>query len=121
MCIIYNVTHNIAHGHHLYYQLKQRGVSTQRAIMQVGFQLIYTTIFGFMSAFVFLRTGHVLAAIAMHAFCNSIGFPRFSWIKLKNPKDYINCVFYVIGLVSFCVLFVPWTEPSTFKSPFYGY
>lgn len=40
------------------------------------FQLLYTSLFGFFAAFVFLRTGNLFAAIAAHTFCNFMGLPR---------------------------------------------
>ena len=112
----------IAHAHHLYYQVTHSGMSKRNAMLTVTFQLLYTTLFGFLSAFVFLRTGHVMAAIVMHVFCNSLGFPRFSWCqRLQTPRDFVNCIVYFVGLIGFCALFVPWTEPHMFQSPFYGY
>lgn len=37
----------------------------------------YTSLFGFFEAFIYLRTGNVWSCIAAHAFCNSMGLPRF--------------------------------------------
>jgi hypothetical protein len=39
------------------------------------------------AAFLFAKTGHVIAAIASHAFCNSQGVPDLNWIAEKGtPK-----------------------------------
>ena len=37
----------------------------------------YTSLFGFFEAFVYLRTGNFWSCFAAHAFCNSMGLPRF--------------------------------------------
>lgn len=39
--------------------------------------LTYTTLFGWVSAFLYVRTGFVVAAILCHAFCNFMGVPQF--------------------------------------------
>lgn len=56
----------------------------------------YTSLFGFFEAFVYLRTGNLWSCIAAHAFCNSMGLPRFfgrvgkGLGKAANPKDTAN-------------------------------
>ena len=40
-------------------------------------QFTYTTLFGWFEAYVFVRTGSLLAVIAAHSFCNWLGVPRF--------------------------------------------
>jgi hypothetical protein len=58
----------------------------------VVFQLFYTTVFGWLSAFVFLRTGHVISVFLMHWFCNHMGFPRLDILlehKHRNSKSHL--------------------------------
>jgi len=50
------------------------------------FQFIYTTLFGWFAAFVFLRTGSLYPAIAAHAFCNWLGLPRF-WGRVGQAAE----------------------------------
>ena len=51
------------------------------------FQFIYTSLFGFFAAFVFLRTGNLWAVIAAHSFCNKMGVPRL-WGRVGQFDDY---------------------------------
>lgn len=43
------------------------------------FQFTYTTLFGFHSAFLFLRTSSLIPAITSHVFCNVMGFPALQY------------------------------------------
>lgn len=45
--------------------------------LQVLFQGVYTTVFGWYETLVFLRTGSLAAPVAVHAFCNWMGVPEF--------------------------------------------
>ncbi|CAG2052940.1 unnamed protein product [Timema podura] len=66
----------------------------------IGFQLSYTTIFGAYSAFLFFKTGHFVAPLTAHAFCNHMGFPDFAEIlTYKDPRRCFLIFLYVIGLV----------------------
>lgn len=48
------------------------------AIIRALVQLTYTTLFGAYATFIYVRTGSLLAVIAVHAMCNAIGL-RFTW------------------------------------------
>lgn len=41
------------------------------------FQFFYTSLFGFIAAFIYLRTSSLVACILAHSFCNWMGLPRF--------------------------------------------
>lgn len=41
------------------------------------FQFFYTSLFGFIAAFIYLRTSSLIACIFAHSFCNWMGLPRF--------------------------------------------
>lgn len=80
----------LAHFHHIFDQLRHRtapgkwlpplGVVVQLLVMMV-FQFGYTSLFGFFTAFVLLRTGNIYAAIVAHSFCNFMGLPRvYGWV-----------------------------------------
>ena len=61
--------------------------------------MLYTTVFGFYSAFLFLRTGHLAAPVVVHCFCNSMGFPDFAEVVHKPPKERtLLLALYVCGL-----------------------
>lgn len=47
------------------------------AVAQTVQQFVITTLFGFVSAALFVRTGHVLAPFVAHSFCNWMGVPGF--------------------------------------------
>ena len=66
----------IAHLHHAYEMISQ-GRSLKEAAIICTFQFVYTTIFGVYSGYLFVKTGHVMSVIIVHAFCNHMGFPDF--------------------------------------------
>lgn len=73
----------IAHIHHFYeYKLTHPHTPLLPALFRSLFQFTYTTIFGWYAAFVFLRTGSLLAVILAHSFCNWCGLPRL-WGRVE--------------------------------------
>ncbi|KAH9252520.1 hypothetical protein BASA81_009563 [Batrachochytrium salamandrivorans] len=46
-----------------------------KAITLSGFQLIYTSIFGWLATYLFIRTGSIYCPLSAHVFCNIMGFP----------------------------------------------
>ncbi|KAG9252755.1 uncharacterized protein F5Z01DRAFT_181641 [Emericellopsis atlantica] len=67
----------LAHIHHFYeFRKTNPGVHVGAAVARSVLQFSYTYLFGVYATFIFLRTGSTLAAIAAHAFCNSMGLPR---------------------------------------------
>lgn len=68
----------IAHIHHFYeFRLTHPHASIVGSVVRVLFQFTYTTVFGWFEAYVFVRTGSLLAVILAHSFCNWLGLPRF--------------------------------------------
>ncbi|KAH9062728.1 hypothetical protein EDB87DRAFT_1605600 [Lactarius vividus] len=68
-----------AHLHHVWETYNMYGRTRQalrRALLLTIFQFAYTTLFGFHSAFLLLRTGSLLPSISAHIFCNFMGFPQ---------------------------------------------
>lgn len=82
---------------------------------QVAFQFAFTTVFGWFATFVFLRTGHLTAAVAVHAFCNLMGFPDFGVLNSHPAKGLIRAAFG-LGICVFCALIGPLTQPSLFAN-----
>jgi prenyl protein peptidase len=67
----------LAHLHHFYeFRVTHSETPLFAAIARSVFQLTYTSVFGAYATFLFLRTGSLLAVIAVHALCNSMGLPR---------------------------------------------
>lgn len=62
------------------------------AVARSVLQFSFTTLFGAYATFIFLRTGSLLAAVVVHAFCNAMGLPRFwgavqpYWLSVYDPK-----------------------------------
>ncbi|KAI0307189.1 hypothetical protein B0F90DRAFT_1807853 [Multifurca ochricompacta] len=73
------VSFGSAHLHHVWETYNVHGRTTQalrHAILLTLFQFAYTTLFGFHSAFLFLRTSSLLPSVSAHIFCNIMGFPQ---------------------------------------------
>lgn len=86
-----------AHLHHLVEFVQSRTPASRRyppmnvwitGIAMSLFQFIYTSLFGFFAAFVFLRTGNLWAVILAHSFCNKMGVPRL-WGRV-GQADTLN-------------------------------
>lgn len=99
----------LSHVHHLM-------IGTPR--MTVLFQLCYTSIFGLMSSFLFLRTGIFLVPALTHTFCNYMGFPRIDLLYRDrySAKSMGFMFLYLLGVyLYFSYLFVL-TEPAVHGS-----
>ncbi|KZT39280.1 Abi-domain-containing protein [Sistotremastrum suecicum HHB10207 ss-3] len=72
----------VAHLHHAW-EVFQRNGKDSRALTQAlttcAFQLVYTTLFGWYSCYLFIRTGSVWPSISAHIFCNTLGLPQLCW------------------------------------------
>jgi len=110
----------IAHLHHIMQHLHKTGASLNNAIVAVIFQLVYTTLFGMYSAFLFVRTGHIIPAFLAHSFCNYMGFPHFEEVPSHKHK-LVLAVTYVAGLVTFCFALPRLTDPEYYDSILYNY
>lgn len=102
----------VAHTHHLFEKIFILNQDVKFSIIQTIVQLTYTTIFGAMSTFFYLRTAHLPAVIAMHSMCNYFGLPNFVrvWFEPSKFKRYSLIGVYVLGLIGFgfgCSLIKP--------------
>lgn len=62
--------------------------------------------------------GHFIASFTAHSFCNHMGFPDlFEVIAYKHPlkRAGLLCLF-LIGLVAWCFLLTPMTNPVWFDN-----
>jgi prenyl protein peptidase len=64
-----------AHIHRYWELVHQEKHDKGTAAVIVGIQLCYTTVFGWYATFLFLRTGHLMAPLVAHVFCNVMGLP----------------------------------------------
>ncbi|XP_030010730.1 CAAX prenyl protease 2-like isoform X2 [Sphaeramia orbicularis] len=104
----------VAHFHHIIEQRRLHKDRMSVILMVSGMQFLYTTVFGAYTAFIFMRTGHVVGPILCHSFCNSQGLPDIS-SALKHPQRPALLFSYLMGLLLFLVLLFPLTD-----SFFYG-
>ena len=106
----------IAHFHHMIEKIS-KGQDIKSALMMSTFQFAYTTIFGVYSAHLFVQTNHLASCVAVHAFCNFMGFPDFvELFNLPPTKRTILSVVYVTGLVSFSLLLSSLTSASLYQN-----
>ena len=92
----------IAHAHILFKNRHQPDIK-QQALIKL-FQVFYTQVFGFYSAWIFTNTGSLWPAIALHSQCNYFGFPNFGPIfdwKVYLPKRIIIGMVYLLGIICF--------------------
>lgn len=45
----------------------------------------YTTLFGILVSYVYVRTGSILAAAAVHAIANFFSIPSFAFLQSSSP------------------------------------
>jgi len=95
-----------AHLHHVF-----AGVPVISVLFQFGF----TTVFGWLSGYIFVRTGSLLSAILVHSFCNMMGFPEFHRVPSHREKN-VLIVCFLSGIVFFFFLLGQMTEPSIFSN-----
>lgn len=89
--------------------LLKMGVPWQQAVTSQAIQLMYTSVFGSLAMFVFLRTGCAAAAILLHAACNFIGCPNVTALASHPRRAYLIAM-YLLGIASFTVLL--WAQSS---------
>jgi len=94
----------ISHLHHAIAEYKQRGLKKRQLIIVTLFRLGYTNIFGIYSGLVYIKTGSIWPAIALHSQCNFFGFPSFSNFFDREyllPDRVFAGAFYIIGTILF--------------------
>ncbi|QLQ81810.1 hypothetical protein HG537_0G00640 [Torulaspora globosa] len=73
----------VAHFHHAYEMQRQGAASLITILFNSMLQIAYTTLFGSLTNYTFLRTGgNLWACIAVHALCNFLGFPESSKLAI---------------------------------------
>lgn len=108
----------IAHIHHIYEKTVTKSASLGTACAISMMQFGYTTIFGWLAAFLFVRTGSLWACVLVHSFCNSMGLPR---VFGRLPGNSIHTVAYYVFLVSGAILFSRNIERWTETRPYQAY
>ncbi|KAI1784169.1 hypothetical protein LXA43DRAFT_976809 [Ganoderma leucocontextum] len=104
----------VAHLHHAWdtYNRYGRTASALRiATMQTLSQLVYTSLFGFHCAFLFLRTGSLLPPTVSHIFCNVMGLPQYGlhvWMFPKRRRAIQ--IAYLLGITGYVYTMRGWTQ-----------
>lgn len=117
----------IAHLHHMIEKVRN-GESFSNALKVSLIQLIYTSIFGFIAALLFIRTGTIYSSILSHMICNFVGLPDMGFMQPPPNHNqrmgcnylfrYVLLVLHVLGLVIFSLVLFPWTAPLAEQSYF---
>lgn len=108
----------VAHFHHVFEQMKA-GCTLTTAVMISTFQFVYTSIFGIYSSMLFVRTGHFVAPLLAHIFCNHMGFPNVSEIfHYETKRKAVIIINFAIGLFSWGLLLMPLTSPEYYDNKF---
>ncbi|EJD01804.1 Abi-domain-containing protein, partial [Fomitiporia mediterranea MF3/22] len=80
---------HIHHGFETYKRMGKTSSALRTALMSTIFQFIYTTVFGWLCSFLFLRTGSIIVPTIAHIFCNVMGFPAITWELKQFPSHRI--------------------------------
>lgn len=90
----------ISHLHHIWQRIIYDGLSIKNAFIISIFQMIYTTVFGLYTGYLYLRTNSVISCFVLHVYCNLMGFPDFVSIVKdeKYGKIYTVGLFISVGL-----------------------
>lgn len=102
----------IAHAHHLFEKTVILNQDFRVSLLQTIVQMLYTTVFGALSTFIYLKTAHLSAVIAIHSMCNILGLPNFIGV-MREPSTVKRCllkIVYVAGIIGFgygCTLIKP--------------
>ncbi|XP_044304660.1 CAAX prenyl protease 2 [Varanus komodoensis] len=103
----------VAHFHHVIEQLRFRQGSRTNIFLSAVFQFSYTAVFGAYTAFLFIRTGHLIGPVLCHSFCNYVGFPAVG-AALEHRHRLLVALFYLLGVALFLLLLHPLTDPAFF-------
>lgn len=117
----------ISHIHHVFKLRKEEQITKRKALLMCAFQVMYTQIFGLYGGLVYVRTGSIWPAFALHSQCNYFGFPSFSNFFNRDYKltDRVFAgVLYVVGVILFFIFFdrifsghTPWwSQDQTYQS-----
>jgi prenyl protein peptidase len=88
----------LCHLHHLINLVRAKGYSVQQGIFAVGFQLVYTSLFGAFATFVFWKTGNVLGVILAHSLCNFLGLPDLSNFSRRPVLHLFGISMFIVGM-----------------------
>ncbi|XP_034412952.1 CAAX prenyl protease 2 [Cyclopterus lumpus] len=106
----------VAHFHHVIELLRFRQGTLSGIFLSAVFQFSYTAVFGAYTAFLFIRTGHLIGPVLCHSFCNYMGFPAVS-TAMEHPHRVGVLSSYLMGVLLFLLFLFPFTDPSYYGLP----
>ncbi|KAH1216981.1 CAAX prenyl protease 2 [Glycine max] len=101
---------SLAHLNHFLEIYAKQNYRIVKAAMVIGLQLGYTVVFGSYASFLFIRTGHLIAPLVAHIYCNFMGLP-----VLYSQRSGIVSVTFIIGFLGFLWLLFPMTGPELYN------
>ncbi|XP_020239361.1 CAAX prenyl protease 2 isoform X2 [Cajanus cajan] len=101
---------SLAHLNHFVEIYTKQNYRIMKAVMIIGLQLGYTVVFGSYASFLFIRTGHLIAPLVAHIYCNFMGLPA-----LYSQKSGFVSVTFIIGFLGFLWLLFPMTGPDLYN------
>uniref|UniRef100_A0A672GF84 CAAX prenyl protease 2 n=1 Tax=Salarias fasciatus TaxID=181472 RepID=A0A672GF84_SALFA len=106
----------VAHFHHVIELLRFRQGTLSGIFLSAVFQFSYTAVFGAYTAFIFIRTGHLVGPVLCHSFCNYMGFPAIG-AALEHPRRLSVLTCYLLGVLLFLLCLFPFTDPAHYGLP----
>ena len=97
------VLFGLAHLHHMVELYRQGRGSFVEIVASTAFQFMYTTLFGWYAAWLFVKTHCFWAPAVAHMFCNWMGFPDVE-VLVSHPKAVLLRTLYATGVVIFSYL-----------------
>ncbi|KAK8811877.1 hypothetical protein WA556_004038, partial [Blastocystis sp. ATCC 50177/Nand II] len=118
--LISSVAFGSCHFHHIFDAIHS-GMPVQVAFFQCLFMFTYTTLFGILVSYVYVRTGSILAATAVHSISNFFSMPSFAFLQSSSPlypyrKVLLSSLFF--GIVGYLVTFKLFLNPQLLNSQF---
>lgn len=104
---------SLAHLHHIVEWAQNGGNNLANVLLGLFAQVGYTSVFGIFSAFLFVRSGHLVSPVLAHSYCNLLGLPPLDMIPSHSHPRAMFTI-YVLGLVTFVLLLFPLTSPTWF-------
>ncbi|OVA03577.1 CAAX amino terminal protease [Macleaya cordata] len=101
---------SLAHLNHFLELYCQQNYTFLKASLIVGLQLSYTVVFGSYASFLFIRTGHLIAPVVAHIFCNIMGLPT-----LSSRRKGLTTAATLVGFVGFLWFLFPATNPNLYN------
>lgn len=92
----------VSHLHHAISERKTMQTKKRKLLLFTLLRLSYTQIFGIYSGLVYIKTGSIWPAVALHSQCNFFGFPSFNKLfdqECKLTDRIFATAFYVLGVV----------------------